>query len=500
MFNSAFFMFRLVLAVATLASVSLADTCDDVTALGGIEVVSHRLSLQYIREQKQYWSTAAGDLKPSCLLYPQTTDELVAIVSILRDNNETFAVKSGGHNPNNYFSSVHGGPLISTAKLNQVTLDPEAETVRVGPGNRWEDVSEALQRTGYSAVGGRIGNVGVGGYILGGGLSFMSTQYGWAANSVLEFELVLPNATVISVTDSSSPDLFRALKGGGNAYGVVASFLLQAYPQGEVWGGVLTYLSTPKTDAAMLRAIREFTEHYPDEKAAIIPTAILTAGGALNIWILFVYYNGPSPPAGTFDAFAALQPFANTARTQSYHSLVTSNNFAVVEGSVYHIGTETMPLPDAANVAVLDDIYEHWKQVRSSILLVPGMVGNVAFQPLPRGMARIAREKGGDLLDLDDSVDRVVLAITVSHLLDVNSPRIQDALRSGYSGMREIVLQATREGRLPEAYLPLFMNDGFYEQDYFGRLSLEMAELAARVQEEVDPSGMFRNRTGGFKP
>jgi len=86
----------------------------------------------------------------------------------LQGNNETFAVKSGGHNPNKNFASVKDGPLISTASLNEVLFDNVAQTVRVGPGNRWEDVIDALEGTGMTVVGGRIGEVGVGGYVVGG--------------------------------------------------------------------------------------------------------------------------------------------------------------------------------------------------------------------------------------------------------------------------------------------------------------------------------------------
>lgn len=89
-------------------------------------------------------------------------------MKVLLHNNETFSVKSGGHNPNQNFSSIDGGPLISTASLNEVILNAEAMTVRVGPGNRWEDVHKVLDGTNVTVVGGRIGNVGVGGYILGG--------------------------------------------------------------------------------------------------------------------------------------------------------------------------------------------------------------------------------------------------------------------------------------------------------------------------------------------
>lgn len=162
------------LLALALRSVS-AGTCDSVRALGDVEV-SRRASLTYFKEQQEYWSTSSGDLKPSCILFPESTQELADIVAIIRDNNETFAVKSGGHSPNDHFASVDGGPLISTARLNQVTLNAAEGKVRVGPGNRWENVADALDGTGWNAVGGRIGNVGVGGLLLGGNLSFLYSK------------------------------------------------------------------------------------------------------------------------------------------------------------------------------------------------------------------------------------------------------------------------------------------------------------------------------------
>lgn len=153
-------------AAALAASVIAQNTCEIVEERTSISTLK-LLSIDFNEEQSHYWSTACGDLKPACILEPETTEEVAAIVSILRENNETFAIKSGGHNPNNYFASVDGGPLISTKKLNEVIFDASSKTVRVGPGNRWDEVGEQLDATGYTVVGGRIGNVGVGGYLLG---------------------------------------------------------------------------------------------------------------------------------------------------------------------------------------------------------------------------------------------------------------------------------------------------------------------------------------------
>jgi FAD/FMN-containing dehydrogenase len=132
------------------------------------------------------------------------------------------------------FASISKGPLISTKELNEVTFHPESMTVTVGPGNDWQDVHKALEGTNVTVVGGRIGEVGVGGYVLGGGLSFLSTQYGWAANNIVSFEVVLANATVVTASNSSHTELYRALKGGGNNYGIITSYEMVAHPMGEV--------------------------------------------------------------------------------------------------------------------------------------------------------------------------------------------------------------------------------------------------------------------------
>jgi FAD/FMN-containing dehydrogenase len=216
-----------------LIGVTVGDTCSTVAGTTAIEIKSSP-SLQYLQEQDNYWSTGCSALKPSCQLYPTTVQEMAAIVKILNANNESFVVKSGGHNANKGFSSIQGGPLISTKNLNEVIFDQESMTVRVGPGNDWEDVHNALEGTNVTVVGGRIGEVGVGGYVLGGGLSFLSAEYGWAANNIVEYEVVLANASIVTASNTTNSDLYKALKGGGNAFGIVTAYTMIAHPQGQV--------------------------------------------------------------------------------------------------------------------------------------------------------------------------------------------------------------------------------------------------------------------------
>jgi FAD/FMN-containing dehydrogenase len=93
---------------------------------------------------------------------------LASIVKILRQNKERFAVKSGGHNPNVGLSSISGGPLISLKAIDHVNYDAASKTAKIGPGNRWSDVVRKLEPYNVTAASGRVGNVGVGGYTMGG--------------------------------------------------------------------------------------------------------------------------------------------------------------------------------------------------------------------------------------------------------------------------------------------------------------------------------------------
>jgi FAD/FMN-containing dehydrogenase len=67
-----------------------------------------------------------------------------------------------------------------------------------------------------------------------GGLSFHSTLHGWAADNVVEYEVVLANGNIVIANNSTNQDLFAALKGGGSSFGIVTAFTLHTYPQGQV--------------------------------------------------------------------------------------------------------------------------------------------------------------------------------------------------------------------------------------------------------------------------
>lgn len=336
-----------------------------------------------------------------------------------------------------------------------------------------------------------------------GGLSFLSAQHGWAANSVLEYDLVLPNGTAITASATSHPDLFVSLKGGGNNFGIVTSFLLRAHPQDhDVWGGTMIFKHSEERQEQLLAALRDFTEHCDDEKAALILVNVRVPEIFTDSWFLFTFYDGPEPPAEVFGNFTAAKPWSNTSRKKSYKRLLKEGNSGVIHGTIYTIATETLPVPDVENAPeVLGAIHDHWRNVSGIALKkTSGISTNMGYQPFTKAMARKARENGGDLLDIDDDVSRIILEYNYSHLWKAQHEGIDAATVDSYEGTSELISGFEEAGMLPKVYRPLFMNDAYFRQDFWGRMKPESRERAARAAAEVDPEGMFRSRTGGFKP
>ncbi|CAG8910187.1 unnamed protein product [Penicillium egyptiacum] len=472
---------------------AMADICATLEA-GGIDI-EKRVSLAYNTDLTKYWSTACGELKPTCIAVPSSASEMAQVIKNLHDVETLFAIKSGGHNPNNGFASVQDGLLISTKNLDQVDYNPEDHTAVIGPGLSWEEAQQGLAGTGRTIVGGRMGGVGVGGYMLGGGMSFLSTQYGWAANNIKDFEIVLANGTIVHATETENPDLFKSLKGGGNNFGVVTAYTMQTHPQDhKVWGG--NYVYTADKAPEILTAVRNFTDEYPDDKAAIIVT--FERSLVLDLCILFLFYDGPEPPSGVFDEFTDIEHTSTAKTWDTYYDLLKHNDFFILKGQRYNIATETTPLPNKiVGTAPLQEYYEHFRDVTGSVLEVAGILGSIAFQPLPTTFSQKAKDRGGDLLDIPSDQPYIVIELDFSYGLSVDDNKVDAAIIELYQGMGNLVQRNIDKGLLPDVYRPLFMNDAYYRQDYWGRISPGSKALALKTRKAYDPEGFFQTRTSG---
>jgi hypothetical protein len=98
-------------------------------------------------------------------------------------------VKSGGHAAFSGASNIDSGITIDLSNLNQVDIYQDESEASVGPGNTWYDVYSELEGLGLSVIGGGVSAIGVGGFTLGGWISFFSGLYGWGCDNVNTYEV-----------------------------------------------------------------------------------------------------------------------------------------------------------------------------------------------------------------------------------------------------------------------------------------------------------------------
>ncbi|TLD10157.1 hypothetical protein PgNI_05719 [Pyricularia grisea] len=503
------FVFTALSLMLLVRAVSTASqTCDYLKANTKIPVETDHFAIPkapYSAELDEYWSKASADLKPSCVVYPTSAEEASQAIRALSidGNNDTFAIKSGGLSANDGFNSVKDGTLISTRRLTDVRYDADKGLVRVATGNRWTDVQKQLDPFNVTVAGARVGEVGVGGYMSGGGFSFHSPRYGWGVNSLAGVEIVLANGTIVTASKAEHADLFAALKGGTNNFGLVTAYIMEAIPIGQVWGGLMAFTGGDDKADKMMAAIAKFTNEFPNHpKAGIIPTVQLVLSGLFELWVVFFFYDGPTVPAGVFDDFLALSPLLNTCKTQNFADLLAGNSAIVLRGTRYKVATETAILPDNAqdSAKVMRAYYDHWAATSRDYKGAFGLTSSMAIQSVPKAMAAAARARGGDLIDMDDDVNRLIYEYDLSYLFAWDDDLVHRAAMNMTAGMKKLVDSFVANGTTPDAFRPLFANDVYRGQDYFSRLRPEKRELAARVSRDVDPTGLFRTRTGGWKP
>jgi hypothetical protein len=156
-----------------------------------------------------------------------------------------------------------------------VAIDPEQRIARVEAGTLWLEVVEAAAPHGLAALAGSSPDVGVVGYTLGGGMSFLGRKHGLAANHVHAIELVTADGRLVRADRDHEPDLFWALRGGGGSIGVVTAIEFELLPITQAYAGILWY--PIDRGAEVLHAWRELTQsdRLPDE--------LTTVGRFLNL-------------------------------------------------------------------------------------------------------------------------------------------------------------------------------------------------------------------------
>ena len=210
----------------------------------------------------------AIDQRPAAVVFPESPQDVAAAVLFAREFDLRVAAQGTGHNAGP-LGSLEDAILLKTERMRGVSIDPARRTARVEAGTLWLEVVEAAAQHGLAALAGSSPNVGVVGYTLGGGISFLARKYGLAANHVRAVELVTADGRRVRADREHEPDLFWALRGGGGSFGVVTAIEFELFPITHAYAGILWY--PIERGPEVLHAWRELThsEQLPDELTTI---------------------------------------------------------------------------------------------------------------------------------------------------------------------------------------------------------------------------------------
>ncbi|KAF4604369.1 hypothetical protein EYR38_004791 [Pleurotus pulmonarius] len=270
-------------------------------------------------------------------------------------------IKGGGCSRNPGFSSTKGVQIYMTF-FDKIDISGKDRYIDVGAGCLWERVYAAMENTGKNVVGG-LG--GVAGFLLGSGYSLKSNRYGLGVDNVLEMEVVLPDGKIMTVRDDSEgSDLFEALKGGGNNFGIVTRFRLKTHDQGPFWGGLFVFGSryerdiTNAVDTFIREEMRrEETYREPSSREASLVAAFRSSvdDGELkhNVSVLCVY-DGQKPDRNPWASFASISEREGALKASKQNGRVSYdinrlseiNSYTVVDA----LTSECFPVPHSPNM------------------------------------------------------------------------------------------------------------------------------------------------------
>ena len=190
-------------------------------------------------EARRAWNLAI-DQRAAAVAFPESPQDVAAVVLFARDFCLQVAAQGTGHSAGP-LGSLEDTILLKTGRMRGVSVDPDRRTAQVEAGTVWDEVVEVAAQHGLAALAGSSPDVGVVGYTLGGGISFLGRRYGLAANHVRAIELVTADGRLVRADREHEPDLFWALRGGGGSFGVVTSIELELFPITQAYAGILWY-------------------------------------------------------------------------------------------------------------------------------------------------------------------------------------------------------------------------------------------------------------------
>ncbi|KAI0168533.1 FAD binding domain-containing protein [Pestalotiopsis sp. NC0098] len=439
--------------------------------------------------------------QPYCFVLPSTTSEVSRALTSLRGAGDGagdwhVAIRSGGHGSDNS-NNIATGVTIDLTQLNATTYDAATNTASIGTGARWLSVYEELAKDGVTMAGGRQGIVGVGGLLLGGGISWYTGRRGFACDNVVNYEIVLASGEVLNANASANSDLWLALKGGSSNFGIVTRFDVEAFPVKNLSLETRTFSEENANEIAdAIAAFTDLDQSFADDVMLTILSYNPETG---NSSITVTEINTMDISNSTaFDAFNSIST-STPVTTQSLTLADSSSQGNPLSGTALNAGTGSLTITNDPRV-----LRYCFAQHASLIADLKSSIGPQSFstimdfQPFPSYYANISTAKGGNMLGLErDMRNKVLVALGVS-LLGADSRQQYPLVLQKVTATNERIVAFARSLGSDQEFVYLPYADA--RQDPIGSYGAANVQRIRDAANKYDPSGFFQRRVpGGFK-
>ncbi|KAF2026757.1 FAD-binding domain-containing protein [Setomelanomma holmii] len=455
-----------------------AAACTSLKLVFGDDQVELQSESSYSAFVNDFWSAQQREITPQCVFKPEKALDVSTSILVSRLTQCPFAAKSGGHSAIPGGSNIQGGITISFEKLSKIALSADKKTVSFQPGHTWFDIYTALEKYNVAVIGGRVSRQSYAGVCI----------YGLACDNVESYELVTASGLIINVSSTSFPDLYWALRGGGNNFGIVTQFTVAAIPRApKMWGGMRTYLSTEFP--ALIDAYYNLGMNAKKDGKA---HQILSFGwGGIEVAQVELEYADPIANASILSEYNAISgAIADQTAVRSLAELTS-----LLEGPASGAGlrqafwTLSIKLDKELASVTKDIFFEELPAILDAADILPAISLQVLTDPILEKMST----RGGNALGLsaaDGPIMNVLVAVKWSNSAD-------DARINQFAARVKDRAVAAAEAK-GKALDYLYMNYASPWQDVVAGYGAANQARLKSVAKKYDPTGVFETLQPGY--
>ncbi|TGO29893.1 hypothetical protein BPAE_0010g00790 [Botrytis paeoniae] len=327
------------------------------------------------------------------------------IVKILVERGVKFAIRGGGHSLNAGAANIESRVTINLRALNKVEVNKEQKLVSIGGGAKWGEVYSVLDGLELATSGGRVADVGVGGLTTGGGISFFSAREGLVCDNVENYEVVLADGNLVNANRSENRNLWQALKGGSNNFGIVTCFDIRTFPQDNFLGGCIVH--DILTLDSQLKGFADLLENFDPYAAMTMSLSWNQKRNGYSIFSNLKYTKNDTSPKSLKPFLDAKPQYLNTMRLSNLAEFAAEAGKYAAPSLRNQFATTTF----GGSLKFLQTIHSIW---RSSILAISSIVGvnwDMTIQPLSIAAMNQSEEDIEDDEEITLAAKKLILEI-----------------------------------------------------------------------------------------